>query len=202
MSESESMDTTALETGSEEIDIEKIMKKIRTDIVERGFTNDVLPFDMIGVHEKDILPIFEMQSLEQSLAQYSRMCNVEPYPMISASYGGILGRFILLFKKTIRKCINFHVTPLVFSINNSNQQVLDVLVHLRDFVKVQLNQINEEERLDAVEFELNHKLKKNNTLLEQRINEVEKQNHQLIKILETYENTQNELMRKITQVES
>ena len=154
---------------SKEINVENIMNEIRADIKKRGLTDDALPFDSVSEHDVMRRTDFDMNALEMALSKYAMTCKIDPYPPILKSKGGLLGSFQVLFKKVIRKCVNFHVTPIVLAINDSNNENLENLKQIRDLAKIQATK----EEQEIVSIELNRNLKKANVILETKNSELE-----------------------------
>ena len=171
------------------IDIEKIMDKIRADIAARGFADDCLSFDEIKFGEYGYLEdiSFDLQDLEYQLTDYAKVCNISPYHEIR-SRGGVFGKLIILFKRLVRKCINFYVTPIVHEINGSNRFVLEMFKSCRDIAK---RYRLEEERVDAIELEVKNGIRKSFYILEQKVGETNKQNQELKKAIKVLEDEIN-----------
>lgn len=165
-----------------EIDIEKIMEEIRAGIVAEGHVDDVAPFNI--------------NLLESALAHYHASSSLNPHPTIRSN-GGNIGRLLVFVKRVIRKCINFHITPIVLEINNSSHRNLEVMQCLRNFVKAQLES---GERLDYIEFELNND-KNRSLLLEEKLSDLVKQQKMLEDTLLIYKNEQRELIQELARAE-
>jgi len=192
----ESVDVAA--GNKTEIDIEKIMDEIRADIEARGFVDDCVPFDAIDLNELKPLESvpFNLQTMELELSRFLAVANINPYREIGAKRG-LIGKLSRSFKKMVQRCINFHITPIVWDITASNNQALEFMRCCRDFAK---QQIDEEVRLDTMEHEINYTLKKSNLLLEQKVNQIVRQNQELLSAIKTLEIQCNELIEKQSEV--
>jgi hypothetical protein len=165
------------------VNIEQIMQEIRADIVAKGYKNDIVPFEQNNICS-DIEADFDMNLFENALNKFEIICSVNTHPAIS-SRGGVAGRLSAFVKRVLRKCINFHITPIVWSINEINNKSLEMFRHTRNFIK---GQSATDERLTLLELELSRAIKKNNVLMEQKIEKLTEENKMLKKLLATKDN--------------
>jgi len=167
-----------MKTATVTIDIEEIMNEIRADIAMRGYRDDTVPFESINICSDDIKE-FDLLSLENALASYGDMCSISTPPVMN-SYRGVKGKLSVFVKRIIRKCINFQIAPIVWAINQSNQESLKVFRQLRDATRAQAVI---DDRLALLEIEFNREFKKNNVLMEQKIEKLTEENKVLRKLL-------------------
>jgi len=132
-----------------EINVSEILEEIRADIAARGYTDDAASFNTTASLESEDTE-FDLYVLEANLANYGAMCTFNSHPEITSS-GGLFGRLTIFMKRVIRKCINFHITPILWDANQLNYKSLDMFKQLRNAAKIQ----NEfDERLALIELEL------------------------------------------------
>jgi len=132
-----------------EVNVIDIIKEIREDIAARGYSDDVASFNITASSEQEDAE-FELYSLETNLADYGATCIINTHPVITSS-GGLFGRVIVFVKRLIRKCINFHITPIVWDVNQSNHKSLEMFRQLRNASKFHTEF---DERLARIELEL------------------------------------------------
>jgi len=114
----------------EEINVEKIMEEIRREIREKGYTNDMLNFNDISIEAQvspsTPPPSFDREALASFLNQLRQNVAIETYRPI-VSYTRFAKRFVVFFKKAIRKCIRFYIDPLIAEQNHKNFLTLQCL---------------------------------------------------------------------------
>jgi len=121
----------AEEINVKEINIEEIMEEIRREIKEKGYSNDMLSFNDISIEapSPSLLsspPSFDREALANYLNQLRQNIVIETYRPI-VSYTKIARRFVVFFKKAIRKCIRFYIDPLIAEQNQKNLLTLQCL---------------------------------------------------------------------------
>ena len=90
-----------------EINVEEIMEEIRKDILEKGYTNDMLSFEDVKVQESTIDGVrFQMQEMERELSAVNSNYELHFYREYE-------GNFI---KKLIKKVIRKIIKPIIFPI--------------------------------------------------------------------------------------
>lgn len=148
-----------------EVNVEKIMEEIRTEIKEKGYTSNTLSFTDVngtgtyhGAMDGDYAYTVETAN---------SLCMV---PFDGPLTGNPLAVF---FKKIIRKLIRFYIRPIVEMQNEFNAQVVHAL------------ELNGENALPApaVSDEVNKKLEK----LEKDLEKANKENEELRRRLEKLE---------------
>ena len=134
-----------------EVNVIEIIEEIRADITAKGYTDDAPSFNntMRSFEQED--SDFDLHILEANLAEYGVSHTINTHPVI-ASNNGLFGRLAIFVKRIIRKCINFHVTPIVWDVNQLNYRALEMFRQLRNAAKIQ----NEfDYRLARLELDLN-----------------------------------------------
>jgi len=132
-----------------EVNVSEILEEIRADIAARGYTGDAASFNSIASLDHEDSK-FDLYLLETNLADYSALSTINTHRLITSS-GGLFGRLIVFVKRIVRKSMNFHVTPIVWDVNQLNHKSLEMFRQLRNAAKVQ----NEfDERLALIELEL------------------------------------------------
>lgn len=94
------------------IDVENIMQKIRNEIKEKGYTNDMLSFNDIEIDISDlIVNEFNMYDFNEEIKLLNRLWNVKANrPIIDK--GTWKSKITKFMKKVIRKSIKFYVEPI------------------------------------------------------------------------------------------
>ena len=113
---------------SEQVNIEKIMAEIRAEIQEKGISLN-LP-DFSGASEKPVLEIrpFDMQEFRQNVLAVERSYQVE-------CYAPIVGNPIIkVFKRIVRKLVNFIVSPIVEDQNAFNSATARTISSLQSYI--------------------------------------------------------------------
>lgn len=96
-----------------ELNVEKIMEEIRSEIKEKGYTNDMLSFSDIKPDDPGIdAERFEKRQFDEELFHINTLWNVNPNREIIKK-PGLKGKCVTLFKKLIRKCIRFYLADIV-----------------------------------------------------------------------------------------
>ena len=96
-----------------ELNVERIMEEIRSEIKEKGYTNDMLSFSDVLPGEIGVnVEKFERVRFNEELFNLNTIWNVNPNRPIEKK-AGIKGKCITIFKKIIRKCIRFYLSPIV-----------------------------------------------------------------------------------------
>ena len=132
-----------------EVNVSEILEEIRADIAVRGYTDDASSFNTIETLDHEDSK-FDLYLLETNLADYSALSTINTHRLITSS-GGLFGRLIVFVKRIVRKSMNFHITPIVWDVNQLNHKSLEMFRQLRNAAKIQ----NEfDERLARIEFEL------------------------------------------------
>lgn len=104
----------------EELNVEKIMGEIRSEIAEKGYTNDMLSFSDITADELGVnVENFERVKFNEELFNLNMLWNIEYNRQIEPR-PGIKGKCITFFKKLIRKCIRFYLSSIVCEQNTFN----------------------------------------------------------------------------------
>ena len=122
-------------TQSQEIDVLKIMRDIRADIAVKGYVDDIPEFNPLDKPCNKTTNEFDLKILNDNIVLLEDTWNIAPYQAIGTRKG-FIGRIILFIKTIIRKCIDFHVTPIVLDQNEYNRVMLDSLKLIRDYISL------------------------------------------------------------------
>ena len=121
------------DSKNQEIDVSRIMRDIRADIAAKGYVDDTPEFNRIEKSGLKTTNEFDLRILNDNIALLEDSWNIAPFQVIGTRKG-ILGRVILFIKMIIRKCIDFHVTPIVLDQNEYNRVLLDSIRLIRDYI--------------------------------------------------------------------
>lgn len=133
-----------------QINIEEIMKQIREDISEKGYTNDILSFNDTLSFSDNSDSQFDKVVLNREVLTANQIWNVQAYRNLQCS--GVKA----FAKKAIRKNIKFYVEPIVNDQNNFNATVVRSLNSISTFIDSNNATI---ERMDNLDFKFEHGLK-------------------------------------------
>lgn len=143
-----------------ELNVEKIMEEIRSEIREKGYTNDMLSFRDITPDEKGVnVEKFDKVRFKEELYNVNMLWNINPNREI-VKKTGLKGKCATLFKKFIRKCIRFYLSLIVadqvtfnatsvrlFNLLNlymeENEKLLEEVNSLREKQRTLENKINQ-----------------------------------------------------------
>lgn len=116
-----------------EINIEKIMEEIRSEINARGEKEDMLSFDEIPYETFSVntYDTFSMKSFEENI-------NLSNQRFLVNAYRPLSGNSVSIFiKKIIRKLTKFYIEPIVEEQNNFNVSILRAVNSVFSYVKEQ-----------------------------------------------------------------
>lgn len=141
-----------------ELNVEKIMEEIRNEIKVKGYTDDMLSFNDITTENfNSNIEKFEQNRFNEELFNLNSIWNVNPNRGIEKKKG-IKGKCITLFKKIIRKCIRFYLSPIVFEQNSFNATTVRLFNLMNLYMEENGKLLNEVERLKREQEELKCKL--------------------------------------------
>lgn len=110
-----------------ELNVEKIMEEIRTEIKEKGYTNDMLSFSDITSEDIEIgVEKFDWVKFNEELFNLNTGWNINPNRGIEKK-PGLKGLCATLFKKLVRKCIRFYISSIVFEQDAFNATAVRLL---------------------------------------------------------------------------
>lgn len=140
-----------------ELNVEKIMEEIRNEIKVKGYTNDMLSFNDITTENfNSNIEKFEQNRFNEELFNLNSIWNVNPNRGIEEKKG-IKGKCITLFKKIIRKCIRFYLSPIVFEQNSFNATTVRLFNLMNLYMEENRKLSNEIEELKREQEELKSK---------------------------------------------
>ena len=113
------------------IDIEEIMKDIRREIEESGYTDDMLSFrdvdlDATGFHFQE----FDEESFRAELRDLNHRWDIQSYRSVG---GGLFG----FVKKVISKLTQFYIVPIVEDQNQFNASVVKTMNLMECYIQDQ-----------------------------------------------------------------
>lgn len=135
----------------EYINTEEIMKEIKTQIAERGYSRSELRFadvvDGIANSLGEIPDYFELQNFDMTVDQMDAKREVQCWRVLSGN------RIAMFVKKVIRKLVKFYVEPIVRSQNEFNFYTTSAMSQLKakyeDEQEVRLSEI--QKRIEELE---------------------------------------------------
>lgn len=161
----------------EKIDVEKIMEEIREDIRIKGYTNDMLSFnDVIIEPQIGVNTGFDKVKFNEELYELNNYWNIASNHVITGN------KIVLLIKRIIRKCIRFHINPIIEEQNRFNAVVVRSINLLDQYISQHYKeQENEQNKLDEVSFIIRREIKRElsalrteNEMLVEKINDLDK----------------------------
>ena len=119
-----------------EINIEDIMKEIRSDIKAKGYTNDLLSFDEAIIDSSDMnANNFDPEKFKEYLDTANHEWQISSYRILMGN------KIIVFFKKCLRKLMYFFVDPIVDSQNGFNATEVRLFNQLDCYIKEQQKEI-------------------------------------------------------------
>lgn len=150
-----------------EINIEDIMKDIRNEISEKGYTNDMLSFNDINVDTSDLgADKFDKELFKEEIYSMNAGWNVQTYHPFIAT-GSIKSKLIVFVKKVIRKFIKFYVEPIVNEQNAFNAVVVRSFNLLECYINENSNVKSKSEINNRDIVEQQNEIRKNQELKKQ-----------------------------------
>ena len=116
------------------VDIQRIMAEIRHEIESKGLRNTVLPFENVHATPFETVTEYDPVRFSQLVSEMDRLKQIYAYRQLQ-SRQNILGKFILFFKKVIRKMSKFYIEPIVSDQNNFNANVVQGMQSVRAYMK-------------------------------------------------------------------
>lgn len=168
----------------DKIDIEKIMEEIREEIRIKGYSNDMLSFnDIIIEPHIDENTEFDKVKFNEELYELNNHWNISS----NHSFSG--NKVVFLFKRIVRKCIRFHINPIVDEQNYFNAAIVRSTNLIDQFIShYYKEQENERNKYNEVNFVIKREIKKellalrnDNEMLVEKINDMEKKLEDLTK---------------------
>ena len=104
----------------EQINIEDIMKQIRTEIREKGYVDNELQFSDIACLAGGSGVPFDMNQYKEEVESANESRLVLSYRDISSDRAGV-GKIITIVKKIVRKVVCFYIEPIVDDQNRFNE---------------------------------------------------------------------------------
>ncbi len=140
------------------INVEEIMKEIREEITQKGYTDENIDFENITGNVKAVLGVktdFSSYELEHALNDAANQHKIEYYRMIPK---GGLKSFI---QRSIRKIVKFMMIPMIDQQNQYNYQMVVCMRQMEAFIQEHNMQMDQKDRqieeLEEKVFSLNKK---------------------------------------------
>ncbi|MBB5264817.1 hypothetical protein HNP82_001956 [Catenibacillus scindens] len=131
------------------INVEEIMKEIREEIAQKGYTEDSVDYANIAGDAKAILGVktdFSAYELGHAVNGAAGQHKIEYYRMIPK---GGLKSFI---ERSIRKILRFMLIPMVDQQNQFNYQMVVCMRQMEGFIEEHNHQMEQKDRqIDALE---------------------------------------------------
>jgi O-antigen chain-terminating methyltransferase len=157
------------------IDVEKIMEEIRREIDQRGYENNLPAFDKMFLSDDCETENQDLTKLSDCLFQLSSKWGISADHPIK-SRNGLIGKIIIFCKKLIRKCIRFHVEPIVIEQNENNRLIYECIRELYLFYS---RKSGGENRMSELREELLWREKESEILTQRSIQSVQEENKAL-----------------------
>lgn len=114
------------------INIEEIMQQIRNEIVESGYTDDMLSFDDVELDDGNFqFDTFNKEDFNKEVYDLNHRWNIQTYRNLGS--GGIVG----FIKKVVRKMIRFYVDPVVEDQNQFNADLVKTMNLMSCYIQEQ-----------------------------------------------------------------
>ena len=126
------------------VNVNEIMKEIRNDIQEKGYTNDMLSFDdvIVDVGTGQVTK-FDKVKFNEEIFNINHEWNVQAYRPLQG------GKVSVFFKKVIRRLVYFFVEPIVLAQDGFNASLVRMM---NCYIDEQNEQIKElKEKIDELE---------------------------------------------------
>ena len=131
------------------INVEDIMKEIREEIAQKGYTDENIDFENITGNVKAVLGVktdFSSYELEHALNDAANQHKIEYYRMIPK---GGLKSFI---QRSIRKVLKFMLVPMIDQQNQYNYQMIVCMRQMEAFIQEHNMQMDQKDRqIEALE---------------------------------------------------
>lgn len=129
------------------VNVNEIMKEIRNDIQEKGYTNDMLSFDdvIVDVGTGHVTK-FDKVKFNEEIFNINHEWNVQAYRPLQG------GKVSVFFKKVIRRLVYFFVEPIVLAQDGFNASLVRMMNQMNCYIDEQNEQIKElKEKIDELE---------------------------------------------------
>lgn len=155
--------------GSNEINVEEILKSIRDEINEKGYTADILTFnDVLSTYTFPIENSSSTEELRGALVYLNSSYAVPESIPVQGNF------FVRLIKRFIRKFLRFYVKPIVMTQNEFNANCVRALNNINSYIdNTSASNVTElENRISMLELKLSSTVKENERL-SKRVAELE-----------------------------
>lgn len=116
-------------SNQEEINIEAIMQEIRTEIREKGYTNDLLSFNDIVIDTSTLNAVkFDKIAFNEEIYSINHGWEVAAYRVLSGNPVKVF------FQKVIRKLVYFFVEPIVLEQNGFNASMVRLMNQMNCYI--------------------------------------------------------------------
>lgn len=132
---------------ADNINIEDIVKEIRNDIREKGYTSDILSFDDVVVDVSSTQYVkFDKEKFNEEIYTINHEWNVQAYRPLSG------GKLTVFVKKVIRKFVYFFVEPIVLAQDDFNASIARTMNLMNCYIEEQNQEIKHlKERIEQLE---------------------------------------------------
>lgn len=164
-----------------EIDVQKIVDEIKSEIEIKGYKSQILSFKEIEEIDSLYSTNFSLQELDSNISEANRLYYIEEYPIIWQH--SLFQKITGFIKKIIRKTIKFYIMPMVEKQNKFNAAVTKSLNQVDSYIVVKEKEtaehddikklLQENENMKAVIQELSVLNEENNKRIQELESKVE-----------------------------
>lgn len=176
--------------SKQDINVEEIMNQIRASIAEREIHNEKIHFDVVEHSDFNGRVTGEsacdIGDLKASIVLAKKDALIDPEWTIK-SHRKILGPFLVMFKRFIRKLSYEYMSVMAEKQTRFNKDTATCLSQLYEYTS---GQTDVGERVDNLEKEVKGSLYKEMVILEERNRRLEDENKQLKELLSDLKNKQ------------
>jgi O-antigen chain-terminating methyltransferase len=194
------MDDNTIEIRDDEINVEKIMEKIRENIRRRQAAGELTPDpdSVIGSPSRNC-PVRESDNtMQRDLSYISSNWDIHNNSYFISSHHPYFGRFLVKGRQIVHGEVRRYVDPIVYKqtvFNQSTERVLNCLAHNEEELDEKISEAVKER--DAFILKINTKLENTTHKLENQIHELENTTQKLENQIHELENTTQKLENQI-----
>jgi len=194
------MDDNTIEIRDDEINVEKIMEKIRENIRRRQAAGELPPdLDSVTGSPSRNCPVGESDNaIQRDLSYISSNWDIHNNSYFISSHHPYFGRFLVKGRQMVHGEVRRYVDPIVYKqtvFNQSTERVLNCLAQSEEELDEKISEAVKER--DAFISKINTKLENTTHELENTTYKLENKIHELENTTHELENTTHELENKI-----
>lgn len=116
------------------IDIQSIMKDIKSKIEKEGLTEDIIDLKDVSIINNEVnLDVFEIDKLIYYMNNVNVMWDIQAYRNLPTQ-PGLIGKTKVFIKKVIRKLTKFYIEPIVEDQRAFNSNVVNSLNQIKNYI--------------------------------------------------------------------